>query len=48
MGSAQPLTMPTVTCPRTMPGQLVDGQPGVGHRVQGGPGEREDGRPHLG
>ena len=34
--------------PAHQAGQLVDGQPGVGHRVQGGPREREHGRPHLG
>ena len=34
--------------PAHQAGQVVDGQPGVRHRVQGGPREREDGRPHLG
>ena len=30
------------------PGQLIHGQPGAGHGVQGGPGERQHGRAHLG
>ena len=34
--------------PAHQAGQLVDGQPGAGHRVQGGPREREHGRTHLG
>jgi hypothetical protein len=34
--------------PAHQAGQVVDGLPGVRHRVQRGPREREDGRPHLG
>jgi len=34
--------------PADQAGQLIDGQPGVRHRVEGSPGEREHGRSRLG
>ena len=34
--------------PAHQAGQLIDGQAGVSHRVQGGPGERQHGRSRLG